>query len=40
MYFPKSLTLGAVAMVLVLAIGLLVFIYFQGGVDSSIYSSG
>jgi hypothetical protein len=36
MYFPKSLVLGIVSFVLVFTIGLLLFIYFQGGVDWAI----
>jgi hypothetical protein len=39
MYFPKSYTVFAVALVLVFGVGLLLFVYFQGGVDSSIYLS-
>ena len=38
--FPKSLTIGIGALVLIFAIGLLLYIYFQGGVDNAIYLRG
>jgi len=40
MYFPKTYALGAVGLVMILAIGLFLFIYFQGGVDSAIHLGG
>ena len=40
MDFPKSLTIGICALVLILALGLLLFVYFQGGIDRSIYLGG
>lgn len=38
--FPKSLVLGIVTLVFLFALGLLTFIYFQGGVESSVYLVG
>jgi len=35
-YFPKSYTIGVVVLVLFFFIGLLLFVYFQGGVESAI----
>jgi hypothetical protein len=40
MYFPKSYTIGITALVAIYAIGLLIFVYFQGGVDSAIHLGG
>lgn len=39
-YFPKSFAIGAVVLVLIFAVGLLLYVYFQGGVESSIYLGG
>lgn len=36
MYFPKSYAIGVVTLVLIFFVGLLLFVYFQGGVDSAI----
>ncbi len=36
MYFPKSYTIGVVTLVLIFFVGLLLFVYFQGGVESAI----
>jgi hypothetical protein len=40
LFFPKSLVLGILSLVLILQVGLLLFIYFQGGVEGSIYLPG
>ena len=40
MYFPKSFVLGAIALVLIFALGLILYVYTSGGVDSSIYLRG
>lgn len=37
MYFSKGLTLGAILLVLIFALGLFLFVYTSGGVESSIY---
>lgn len=37
MYFSRPLTLGIISLVLLFAFGLLIYIYFQGGVDSAVY---
>ncbi len=39
-YFPKSFVLGAVGLILIFAVGLFLYVYFQGGVESSIYLGG
>lgn len=40
MYFPKSRTLGIISLVLLFAAALLIFVYFQGGVERAIYLHG
>ncbi len=40
LYFPKSLVLGIISLVLIFQVGLLLFDYFQGGVEGSIYLPG
>lgn len=40
MHFPKSLAIGISILVLLFAVGLLLFVYFQGGVERSIYLPG
>ncbi len=40
MEFSRSLTVWTIVLVLIYAMGLLVFVYFQGGVDSAIRLSG
>jgi hypothetical protein len=40
MYFPKSFAIGIATLVLIFAVGLGVYIYFQGGVDSAIHLGG
>lgn len=40
LYFPKSLVLGVLSLVLIFQAGLLLFDYFQGGIDASIYLPG
>lgn len=40
MRFPKSLAVGISMLVLLFAVGLLLYVYFQGGVDRSIYLRG
>lgn len=40
MRFPKSLAIGITLLVMVFAVGLLLFVYFQGGVERSIYPTG
>jgi hypothetical protein len=37
MYFSRTYTVWAVALVLMFGVGLLIFIYFQGGVEWSVY---
>ena len=37
MYFPKSYTIGGVGLALILFLGLLIFVYFQGGVERAIH---
>ncbi|MGH9773052.1 MAG: hypothetical protein ACRD4Q_15360 [Candidatus Acidiferrales bacterium] len=39
-YFPKSFVLGALALLLFFMVGLFLYVYFQGGVESSIYLGG
>lgn len=36
-HFPKSYAIGVVCALLIFAAGLILFVYFQGGIDSSIY---
>lgn len=38
--YSKLLTLGTVFAVLFFAIGLLIYVYFQGGVDKAVYLTG
>jgi hypothetical protein len=38
-YFPRNLAVGIVLLVLAFAIALLIWVYFQGGVDRAIYLS-
>jgi len=38
--FPKSLVLGVVFVVLIFAIGLFIYDYCQGGIDTAIYLRG
>ena len=40
MRFSKSLAIGISMLVVLYAIGLLLYVYFQGGVDKSIYLRG
>lgn len=40
MYFPKSLTIGITLLVLGYALGLLIYVYCQGGVDHSVFLGG
>jgi hypothetical protein len=40
MYFPKSYTVFSVLLALVFLTGLLLFVYFQGGVEGAIHLSG
>lgn len=40
MYFPKTLAIATLVLVLIFATGLLVFVYFQGGVDRAIHLGG
>lgn len=35
--FPKSLVLGVISLVLIFAVGLFIYDYFQGGIDKAIY---
>ncbi len=40
MYFPRHLAIGIVLLVIGYSIGLLIWVYFQGGVDSAVHLSG
>jgi hypothetical protein len=41
MYFSKSsFTVGIVGLVAIYRLGLLIYVYFQGGVDSAIHLGG
>ena len=40
MLFPKSLALSIAVLALLFAAGILIFVYFQGGVSHAIRSSG
>jgi hypothetical protein len=37
MYFPKSLVMLITLLLLIFAVGLIIFVYFQGGIDHAIY---
>jgi hypothetical protein len=39
-YFPRRSAVGIVLLVLVYAVGLLLWVYFQGGVDRAIHLTG
>ncbi len=36
-YFPKSLVIGAITLLLIFALGLILYVYFGGGADKGIY---
>lgn len=36
-YFPKSYVIGALCLLLIFAVGLILYVYFQGGVEASVY---
>jgi hypothetical protein len=36
-YFPRHLAVGIVLLVLVCAVGLLLWVYFQGGAENAIH---
>lgn len=40
MYFPKKYTVLSVSFAALFLLGLLIFVYFQGGVDSAIHLPG
>jgi hypothetical protein len=40
MYFPKSFALGIMGLVVLYTVGLFIYIYFQGGIDSAIHLGG
>ncbi|MGH9582078.1 MAG: hypothetical protein ACRD4O_03985 [Bryobacteraceae bacterium] len=39
-YFPKSFAIWAVFLVLIFAVGLMLYVYFQGGIDNAIHLAG
>jgi hypothetical protein len=39
-YFPRHFAVGIVLLVLLYAVGLLLWVYFQGGVDRAIHLTG